>query len=191
MRWPPRTLAPPPFDRWTLALLRSWEVYGNASYLAAAETIFADLVGPWNALNTTCGGMNWERGNDYVNAITNELFFTAAARLALITGSRQPVGGKTYLQWAQEQWAWLQQSAMVQPSGLFQVRLTPTPCPLTAPGLHSPKLGQQENPSYFHTGPKLRPTPPSGPTAPPPVSCSANRRTLPSRCHRPSPFGAS
>lgn len=107
--------------RWTLALIRSWEAYGNASYLTAAETIFADLVGPWNALNTTCGGMNWDKGNDYVNAITNELFFTAAARLAAVTGSSQPVGGKTYLQWAQTQWSWLLASAMVQPNGLFQV----------------------------------------------------------------------
>jgi predicted alpha-1,6-mannanase (GH76 family) len=97
----------------TLAWARAARVTGNATYLAAAQAVFADLVGPWAAWNSSCGGVNWEKGVPYRNSITNQLFLTAAMRLhEAAGGSAPPVAGRTYLEWARKEWAWLNATAL-------------------------------------------------------------------------------
>jgi hypothetical protein len=102
---------------WVIALARVYEYTGNATYLAKAEEIYADLVGPWHAWATNCsgtglvcrsvghnqalcraGGMVWYSKSTYRNAITNELFLTASIKLDAITHSKVPVANFTYLQ---------------------------------------------------------------------------------------------
>ena len=117
-----------------LAWLRTAAVTKNASYLLAAEAVFADLVGPWAAWNVSCGGMMWEKGVPYRNAVTNELFLTASMRLHEATGGRAPpVAGLTYLQWAQKEWAWFNATAMYDEIlGVFVDGLSQTNCSLAA-----------------------------------------------------------
>jgi predicted alpha-1,6-mannanase (GH76 family) len=77
---------------WGLAWLRAFEMTGDEAYLQRAELIFDDLKGRgWNA--SSCGGgVQWQysdgvmgSGGYYKNAITNELFFAMAAKLAVVS----------------------------------------------------------------------------------------------------------
>jgi predicted alpha-1,6-mannanase (GH76 family) len=108
---------------------RCYEVTGKVEYLAQSESLFADILGPWQAWNTSCGGINWENGDPYVNAITNELFLSAATKLDALTRSRSPVTNFTYAQWAEVEWSWFNQTAMYQPQqGIFQDGLSMQNC---------------------------------------------------------------
>lgn len=107
-----------------LAWSRAFEATGNVSYLTEAQGLYADIVGPWQAWNTSCGGMNWENNVPYLNAITNELFLSASMRLHNLTagGPYDPgrVSNFTYIEWARVEWQWLNGSGIYQPSlGIF------------------------------------------------------------------------
>lgn len=93
-----------------------YEATGNVSYLQEAETIYGDIMTKWGGWNNTCGGINWERGNAYVNAIPNELFLSASGKLARLSGnSSTPVSNYTYAEWADVDWAWFAQTPMLVP----------------------------------------------------------------------------
>lgn len=112
-------------DAWSAA----YNATGNASYLQQAQSIYAQLVGPWQSWNTTCGGVNWENGVPYRNAITNELFLSASMQLDALTKSAVPVTNFTYAGWAATEWAWLNSTVMYQPAeGIFQDGLSMTNC---------------------------------------------------------------
>ena len=107
---------------WALAHLAAYELTHDAGYLGMARFIFDDMTGGWNdQLN---GGLLWQRnGKDpagnagpYKNAIANELFLAVAAALHLATGDQQ------YLDWAQREWAWFQQTGLIAPAGIAGVR---------------------------------------------------------------------
>ncbi len=68
-------------DGWYVnAWLRAYDVTGEAAFLDAARAGFADLLPAWDGI---CGGgVWWSHERTYKNAITNELFLLAAARLA-------------------------------------------------------------------------------------------------------------
>lgn len=122
-----------------LAWARASAVSGDGEHLAAAQALFADMVGPWAAWNATCGGVNWEKGVPYRNTITNTLFLTAAMRLHAATagGPLDPgrVAGLTYLEWAQREWAWLNSTALYRPAeGIFADGLSEATCDLGAFG---------------------------------------------------------
>lgn len=122
---------------WILAAARLYEVSGGSepAVLAVATDIYAALVGPWHAWNTTCGGMNWYVWNPYVNAITNQLFLTASMRLATLVPGSPPVSNYTYEGWAATEWAFLNGSAMWQAAtGLYQDGLSEANCSVVAPG---------------------------------------------------------
>ncbi|KFA61958.1 hypothetical protein S40285_02811 [Stachybotrys chlorohalonatus IBT 40285] len=97
---------------WALGLIRSFDVTGDQDYLNAAVDIFTDmqtgLGGPCN------GGIYWNKDRQYVNAITNELYLFVAASLA----NRIPEN-PSYLEIARNQWAWFDQSGMINSENLI------------------------------------------------------------------------
>ena len=121
-----------------LSWLRAAAVTGDTTFTVAAQSIFASLVGPWGAWNISCGGIMWEKGVPYRNAITNELFLTVAMRLHNQTAGTGldpgPVSGLTYLQWAQREWAWFSASAMLPltDAGVVPDGLSSQNCSLSA-----------------------------------------------------------
>ena len=76
------------------------------------------LVGKWGAWNTTCGGVNWEYKNPYINSITNELFLSSATGL-WAAGSKTTFTNFTALGWAQTEWQWFHASPLQLASGLI------------------------------------------------------------------------
>jgi len=103
---------------WALAWVAAYDLTGDGRYLDAARAIFTRNQAGWDA---TCGGgLWWNTGRRYKNAITSELFLTLAARLHLRAG-----GGNGYRDWALRTWDWLDASGLIGPSGLVNDGLTP------------------------------------------------------------------
>jgi predicted alpha-1,6-mannanase (GH76 family) len=102
---------------WGLAWVAAFDLTGEDRYLAAARTIFANMVTGWD--DTCGGGVWWNTDRDYKNAITNELFLTLAARLH----QRCP-GDGGYLQWARREWDWFTARGLIGASGLVNDGLT-------------------------------------------------------------------
>jgi predicted alpha-1,6-mannanase (GH76 family) len=98
---------------WALAWIQAYDVTGNPQYLAMAETIFTAIAGGWDS---TCGGgVWWNKSKLYKNAISNELFFFVAAKLAnRASGSAQA----SYLSWAQKEWTWFKASGLINAQNL-------------------------------------------------------------------------
>jgi predicted alpha-1,6-mannanase (GH76 family) len=93
-------------DGWYLnAWVRAYDVTGDLRYLHEATALFAEMTRAWDG---HCGGgLWWSRDRDYKNAITNELFLLAAARL------HRRVPGSGCLDWALRTWAWFDASGMI------------------------------------------------------------------------------
>jgi predicted alpha-1,6-mannanase (GH76 family) len=102
---------------WALAWVGAWDLTGDERYRAAAQAIFAHSLSGWD--DTCGGGLWWNEKRDYKNAITNELFLTLAALLAV----RVP-GQREYRDWALREWEWLRGSGLIGPSGLVNDGLT-------------------------------------------------------------------
>jgi predicted alpha-1,6-mannanase (GH76 family) len=96
---------------WGLAWLDAYDLTGEARYLDAARTIFANLLTAWD--DTFGGGVWWNNDRSYKNAITNELFLSLAARLH----QRAPGQGE-YLDWAQREWNWFLERGLIGADGL-------------------------------------------------------------------------
>lgn len=100
-------------DGWYLnAWLRAYDVTGDAKFLTEAQSLFANMTTAWDS---TCGGgVWWNKDRMYKNAITNELFLLAAARLH----RRAPngTGPGSYLDWALREWDWFNRSGMINGS---------------------------------------------------------------------------
>jgi hypothetical protein len=85
---------------WALALIRAYDDLKDPWYLSEAEATFASVCQSWNE-NSSCGGgviwgdmpKNGSTPPTALNAITNELFFQAATRLALRDPYHQSVCG--------------------------------------------------------------------------------------------------
>jgi predicted alpha-1,6-mannanase (GH76 family) len=104
---------------WALAWIKAYDVTREDRYLDAARRIFDNLVTGWD--ETCRGGVWWNEDKKYKNAITNELFLTAAVRLHLRSGSH----ASTYLDWALREWDWFHASGMIGNAGLVNDGLTP------------------------------------------------------------------
>jgi predicted alpha-1,6-mannanase (GH76 family) len=99
---------------WGNTWVHAYDLTGNASYLATAKSIFADIATGWDA---TCkGGVWWSKARTYKNAIPNELFLLLAASLHNRTAGDG--GGGSYLDWAQKEWAWFSASGMINAKNL-------------------------------------------------------------------------
>ncbi|GAA1786894.1 hypothetical protein GCM10009835_00140 [Planosporangium flavigriseum] len=97
-------------DGWYLnTWVRAYDVTGDPKYLDEAEALFAKLTQGWD--DVCGGGLWWNADRGYKNAITNELFLLAAARLH----RRAPrgTGPGSYLDWALREWEWLSASGMI------------------------------------------------------------------------------
>jgi hypothetical protein len=101
---------------WAHAWIRAYDLTANPTYLAAAKTVFTDMIGGWDT--AACGGgVWWDRARTYKNAVTNELFLLVAASLHNRTAGDNGPG--SYLDWAQKEWAWFKASGMINASSLI------------------------------------------------------------------------
>jgi predicted alpha-1,6-mannanase (GH76 family) len=99
---------------WALAWIRAYDLTSDHRYLDMAKTIFADMKGGWDA---TCGGgIWWSKDKTYKNAIANELFLETAIQLHLHTAG--DAGAGSFIDWAQREWAWFDQSGMINAAHL-------------------------------------------------------------------------
>jgi predicted alpha-1,6-mannanase (GH76 family) len=92
---------------WGLTWLNAYNLIGNTNYLYMAENIFSWIAA--NGWDQVCEGGVWQydKNGAQKDAIANELFFELAARLNRTTGNA------TYLDYAQDEWTWIQNSLIV------------------------------------------------------------------------------
>ena len=94
---------------WPPRLGAAYDLTGDSRYLATARADADHMYAYWNG---TCGGgVWWNQSSTYKNAITNELFLLAAARLH----RRAPngMGSGSYYDWAFREWQWFRNSGMI------------------------------------------------------------------------------
>ncbi|GAA3747895.1 glycoside hydrolase family 76 protein [Terriglobus aquaticus] len=104
---------------WALAWVDAYDLTHDTRYLAMAQTIFQDMSGGWDS---TCGGgIWWSKERTYKNAIANELFFSVATHLA---ARAQAADRDRYADWATKEWAWFQNSGMINNQHLVNDGLT-------------------------------------------------------------------
>lgn len=103
---------------WALAWARAYELTGGTRYLAASQHIFENMTSGWD--EKCGGGLWWNQDRTYKNAIPNELFLAAAARLHRLS----PSAGNHYLDWALREWDWFLASGMIGQNGLVNDGLT-------------------------------------------------------------------
>ncbi len=107
------------------AWLRAYDVTGDPAFLIEAKAIFSDMTKVWD--NTCGGGIWWTSEKTYKNAITNELFMLAAARLA--RRSPNGTGPGSYQDWALKETDWfLNKSGMINGQKLVNDGLTTSTC---------------------------------------------------------------
>jgi predicted alpha-1,6-mannanase (GH76 family) len=106
------------------AWLRAYDVTGDVKFLNEAKAIFSDMSKAWD--NTCGGGIWWTDERNYKNAITNELFLLAGARLARRTPVGTMEGAFTYKDWALKEADWfVNKSGMINSQHLINDGLTP------------------------------------------------------------------
>ncbi len=108
---------------WALAWIDAYDLTHKREYLETAQAIFTDMTGGWDG---TCGGgIWWSKERKYKAAIANELFLSVAAHLAKRAPKPQRASD---LEWAKKEWAWFQQSGMINAQGLVNDGLDTATC---------------------------------------------------------------
>ncbi len=92
---------------WALAWISAYDLTGDTRYLRTAQRAI-DFM--WSHHDDYCGGgLWWTVRHTYKNAVTNELFISAAAQLS----QRLEQGGEVYLERAVSVWDWLDSTGMI------------------------------------------------------------------------------
>lgn len=103
---------------WALVWIKLFDITADSRYLEAAVFIFEHMSTGWS--EEKCGGgVPWTLSTSYKNAISNELFLQVAASLA----NRIPENS-TYLEWADKEWNWFDNSKMWNDEGTVNDGLT-------------------------------------------------------------------
>ena len=115
---------------WLFGWISAYEMTGRMEYLHRAAAAF-DYVAI-NAWTDHCGGgVMWcpqsNPMNEYKNAITNELFLTAAMRLHQYEGVLQKAPSY-YLNWATREWDWFSTSGLINSDNLINDGLDSSTC---------------------------------------------------------------
>lgn len=101
---------------WVIVWIDAYDLTGETRYLDMAKVTFADMTTGWD--EKCGGGVYWKKPDIGKHTITNGLFMIGAARLH----QRSPgqANGRTYLQWAQDAWAWLRDHDLVNGDHLVE-----------------------------------------------------------------------
>jgi predicted alpha-1,6-mannanase (GH76 family) len=100
--------------RWAITWIKAFDFTGDEKYLNMAKSIFHDLTLGWDD-HTYQGGLWWKKPHEYKAAIQNELFLVVAARLHQRSSGDD---ARKYLEWAQKEWDWFNNSGMINTSRL-------------------------------------------------------------------------
>jgi predicted alpha-1,6-mannanase (GH76 family) len=100
---------------WGLAWVDAYDLTGDRDYLKTAAVIFHDMTTGWD--DTCGGGLWWTKDRKYKNAIANQLFLSLAAHLA--NRASDPAQRDEYAHWATREWAWFQNSGMIESDHLI------------------------------------------------------------------------
>ena len=115
---------------WLLGWISAYEMTGNLDYLNRAANAFDYVLE--NAWTDHCGGgVMWcpqtNPQNEYKNAITNELFLTAAMYFHKYENILNKVPNY-YLNWASREWDWFSHSGLINSDNLINDGLDPSTC---------------------------------------------------------------
>ena len=100
---------------WALGWIQAYDVTKDTKYLETAVTIFQDMKkGATTPCSVGTSGIWWDRNHTYVNAIANELYLSVGSHLANRMSNKQ-----YYLDIALNQWAWFQESGMINSHNLI------------------------------------------------------------------------
>ncbi|KAH7092302.1 glycosyl hydrolase family 76-domain-containing protein [Paraphoma chrysanthemicola] len=106
---------------WSLAWISAYDLTQQKHYLHLAQNIFLAMTNIWP---THChsGGIYWSWERNYVNAITNELFFSTAAHLA--NRAHKKSEREYFFAWAERALEWFDRSGMINAQGTINDGLT-------------------------------------------------------------------
>ncbi|RFU30394.1 hypothetical protein B7463_g5931, partial [Scytalidium lignicola] len=109
---------------WVLAWIKVYDVTKDPKYLDAASAIFEDPKSVWGT--TPCGGLWWDKAHTSVVAIANNLYLTAAAKLA----NRKPHTPSPgyYFKEAMNAYNWLINSTLINSQNVLNDGLDLTTC---------------------------------------------------------------
>ncbi|KAH7305092.1 glycoside hydrolase [Rhexocercosporidium sp. MPI-PUGE-AT-0058] len=109
---------------WVLAWIQVYDVTNDQKYLDKAAAIFEDSKNAWG--QSPCGGLWWDKAHTAVGAVENELYLSAAAKLA----NRRPnnPSGGYYFNEAIKAYEWFVNSGLINSDNVINNGLVLSTC---------------------------------------------------------------